>query len=290
MLEKATKPILTVHDFPWVKDPIKLQTKEEYAYLSGMHIARLRVLLDDDDIPVIYNMGAGRSASPAPVPDIEALKQQPDVGPFGIFVAIEPDDLDLYRKLLPENFSMPEKPVLSLVNLDYNQPNEIVRYKEGMVFLKGVGADGEEAWWTHCMPVETWLMLVMGHDWGFRKDLFDMTVTPEKTTVMQKNGELYMSLELTSDPWPGDADGIVPQEEVGGTNNMAVIYPKRPDTVLRFGWTGKGYALDEDKKMVKITVNRDLEWAGLVPEGTVAAGRFMRYTVGGGESYIKKVR
>lgn len=290
MLEKGTKPILSVTDFPWVKDPVNMQTQEEYAYMCGMHIARLRVQLDDDDIPMIYNMGAGR-AEPLPVPDIEALKQQkPDVGPFGVFVAIEPDDLNLYRQILPEHFSMPEKPVLSLVNLDYNQPNPIVRYKEGMVFLKGVGKDGEEAWWVHCMPVETWLMLVMGHDWGFRKDLFDMTITPEKTTVMQKNGELYMSLELTPDPWPDDADGIVPQEQVGGTNNMAVIYPAKPDTVLRFGWTGKGYALDEDKKMVKITVNRDLEWAGLVPEGTTAPGRYMRYTVGGGESYIKKVR
>ncbi|MEE8398705.1 MAG: hypothetical protein V3S89_06850, partial [Desulfobacterales bacterium] len=88
----------------------------------------------------------------------------------------------------------------------------------------------------------------------------------------------------------GDADGVVPLEQCGGTNNMAVIYPRRPDTVLRFGWTGKGYALDEQKGMVKITVDRDLEWAGLVPEGTVAPGCYMRYTVGGGESYIKKVR
>lgn len=289
MLDKASKPILSATEFPWVKDPFNPQTQEEYAYTSGMHIARTRALLNNDDLTEIINWGAGPSASQH-TPDIEKLKQNPDVGPFGIFVAIEPDDLDLYRRVLPENFAMPERPVLSLINLDYNQPNPIVRYKEGMIMLKGVGVDGEEAWYVHCMPVETWLMLVMGHDWGFRKDLFDMTVTREKTTVMQKNGDLYMSLEMTSDPWPDDADGIVPQEEIGGTNNMAVVYPRRPDTVLRFGWSGKGVALEEEKRMVKITVNRDLEWAGLVPEGTTAPGRFQRYIGGGGDSYIKKVR
>lgn len=289
MLEKATRPILTVADFPWVKDPYNPKTQEEYAYTSGMHIARTRALLDNDDITEIINWGAGPRAEKY-TPDIEKLKQRPDVGSFGIFVAIEPDDLDLYRQILPECFSMPERPVLSLVNLDYNQPNPIIRYKEGMVMLRGVGADGEETWFVHCMPVETWLMLVMGHDWGFRKDIFDMTVTREKTTVMQKNGDLYMSLELTPGPWPDGADGIVPQEECGGTNNMAVIHPKNPDVVLRFGWTGRGYALDEEKGMVRITVNRELEWAGLVPEGAEAPGLYQRYTVGGGDSYIKKVR
>lgn len=289
MLEKASKPILTATDYPWVKDPYDPKTQEEYAYTSGMHIARTRALLNNDDLTEIINWGAGPNPNKYQ-PDIEKLKQKPDVGSFGVFVAIEPADLDLYRRILPQNFSMPEKPVLSLVNLDYNQPNPIVRYREGMIFLKGVGANGEEAWYVHCMPVETWLMLVMGHDWGFRKEIFDMTVTREKTTVMQKNGDLYMSLELTPDPWPDDADGIVPREECGGTNNMAVIYPRNPEVMLRFGWTGRGVALDEEKRMVKITVNRDLDWAGLVPEGTVAPGCYQRYTITGGDSYIKKIR
>jgi len=289
MLEKASKPILSVTEFPWVKDPYNPKTHEEYAYTSGMHIARTRALLDNDDLTEIINWGAGPSPKKS-IPDIEKLKENAAVGPFGIFVAIEPDDLDLYRRILPGKFAMPDKPVLSLINLDYNQPNPIIRYKEGMIMLRGVGADGEEAWYVHCMPVETWLMLVMGHDWGFRKDLFDMVVTREKTTVMQKNGDLYMSLELTADPWPENTEEPVPQEACGGTNNMAVIYPRNPEMVLRFGWSGKGYALDEEKRMVRITVNRDLEWAGLVPEGATAPGFYQRYVVGGGDSYIKKVR
>lgn len=290
MLEKASETILTAADYPWVKDPYDPKTQEEYAYTSGMHIARTRRLLNDDSIAEIINWGAGPNPNKYE-PDIEKLKQKtPAVGTFGIFVAIEPDDLDLYRKILPVNFSMPDKPVLSLVNLDYNQPNPVIRYKEGMIFLKGVGANGEEAWYVHCMPVETWLMLVMGHDWGFRKEIFDMTVTREKTTVVRPDGEFYMSLELTPDAWPEDADGIVPREVCGGTNNMAVIYPRNPDVMLRFGWNGKGLALDEEERMVRISVNRNLDWAGLVPEGATAPGRYLRYVVAGGDSYIKKIR
>ena len=289
MLDKVTKPLLPVTEFPWVKDPISPASKEEHAYTAGQHIARTRVLPDDDEQTEIINWGAGPGNRRSTLA-VDKLKDRADVGPFGIFVAIEPDDLDLYRQILPVNFSMPARPVLSLVNLDYNQPNEIVRYKEGMVMLKGVGADGEEAWYVHSMPVETWLMLVMGHDWGFRKDLFDMTVTRQKTTVMQKNGDLYMSLELTDEHCPDGVDELVPQAACGGTNNMAVIYPKNPDMMLRFGWSGKGIALDDEKRMVRITVNRTLEWAGLVPDGATAPGFFQRYTVDGGDSYIKKVR
>lgn len=289
MLDTVKSPLLSVTEFPWVKDPVNPKTKEEHAYTAGQHIARTRALLDDDSLDEIINWGAGPGKRRSAL-DVDKLKEQSDAGPFGIFVAIEPDDLDLYRQVLPANFSMPEQPVLSLVNLDYNQPNPIVRYKEGMVMLKGVGADGEEAWYVHSMPVETWLMLVMGHDWGFRKDLFDMTITREKTTVTQKNGDLYMSLELTDEPCPDSVDELVSQDACGGINNMAVIHPKNPDMMLRFGWTGKGVALDDEKRAVRITVNRNLEWAGLVPEGAMAPGFFQRYTIDGGDSYIKKVR
>ncbi len=42
--------------------------------------------------------------------------------------------------------------------------------------------------------------------------------------------------------------------------------------------------------MVKISVNPSLDWAGLVPDGTIAPGYYQRYTIDGGDAYIKKVR
>lgn len=285
------QPILTVEDFPWESFPVARiespKTVEEYAYICGMHAVKIRTLLDDDKITEIINWGAGRiNRDYSKV--IEHLKQEPNSGLFGIFVAIEPDDLDLYRQILPGNFSMPERPVVSFVNLDYNQSNPISRFKEGAVLLKGVAAHGEETWYLHSMPLDSWLMKVMGHDLGFRKDLFDMTITREKTTVMQKDGDLYMSLKLTKDPWPSDADGIIPQEACGGMNNMAAIYPKKPDMVLIFDWKGRVDILDEKKRMVNITVNRNLDWAGLVPEGAVAPGYYQRCLIFS-EHRIKKL-
>jgi|TARA_Y100000310_G_scaffold240881_1_gene244771 hypothetical protein len=284
MLDKVSKNIVT--DFPWVTNFSNPQTKEEYAYTSGMMIQRLRSFFNNQEVTELVNWGAGPRKEAV---DLSKIEVKDGAGTFGIFVAIEVADLELYRALLPPNFAIPDRPVLSLVNLDYNQPNPIVRYKEGMVMLNAVGADGKQTWYVHSMPVETWLMLVMGHDWGFRKDLFDMTVSRGKTTVTKKSGELYMSLELTEAPWSDDSNAIIPAGETGGINNMAVVYPNNPDMVLRFSSGGQRRALDEARRMVKITVNRDVDWAGLVPEGTVAPGLFQRFISGGGDSRIRKV-
>ncbi|MDP7597045.1 MAG: hypothetical protein QGI68_15975 [Pseudomonadales bacterium] len=285
MLDKVSNNI--VMDYPWVTNFSNPQTQEQYAYTSGMMIERLRNFFNDDERSELVNWGAGPRKEAL---DLSKIKVKDDAGVFGIFVAIEPSDLDLYRALLPVNFAMPERPILSLVNLDYNQPNPIVRYKEGMVMLSAVGADGKQTWYVHSMPVETWLMLAMGHDWGFRKDLFDMMVSRDKTTVLKKNGDLYMSLELTEDSWIDDSAAIIPSGQTGGITNMSVVYPRNPKLVLRFSSDGQRRALDEDKKMVKITVNRDVDWAGLVPQGSVAPGLYQRFITGGGDSRIQKLK
>ncbi len=284
MLETASSNVVT--DFPWISSPGNPETREQYAYTSGVLVQRLRNFFNDDSLTELVNWGAGPRKK---LPDLSKMEFKDGVGVFGLYVALEPADLGLYRALLPENFSMPERPILSLVNLDYNQPNPIVRYKEGMVMLNAVAADGGETWYVHSMPVEDWLMLIMGHDWGFRKDLFDMTVTREGTTVMRKNGDLYMSLELTEDAWPSDADAIVPEGGTGGTNNMSVVYPSDPNMVLQFSSGGEARALDQDKRMVKIAVGEDVDWAGLVPEAAVAPGLYQRFVGGAGDSCIKKI-
>ncbi len=37
-------------------------------------------------------------------------------------------------------------------------------------------------------------------------------------------------------------------------------------------------------------MNRSLDWTGLVPEGATVPGFFQRYTIVGGDPYVKKVR
>ena len=271
-------------EFELEKAPLNPKTKEEHAYISGMLIQRVRQFINDRDLTEMINWGAGPTKN---VPDISKMTFNDGVGRFGLFAAVKPDDLDLYRYLLPDFFSMPPEPILSLVTVDYNHPNPITRYREGMVMLKALDADGEEAWYVLSMPVETWLMMIMGHDWGFRKQLFDITVTREKTTVLEKNGDLYMSLELTPEDWTGGSEAVIPAGGCGGINNMAVIHPNSENLVLRFGY-GQAHALDEERKMIKISVNPDLPWARLVPQNGMATGFYQRY-IAVGDSYIKKV-
>ncbi len=282
MLDKVASSIVT--DFPWqasVGDP---ETKEQHAYASGILIQRLRTFFNDDSHTELINWGAGPTNRSV---DISKIKVGQDTGTFGVFVTVVPEDLDLYRALLPINFTMPERPLLSLVNLDYNQPNPITRYREGMVMLSATGADGTPTWYVHSMPVESWLMLMMGHDWGFRKSLFDMTISREATTVKERSGELYMSLELTKESWTDDA--IVPDGRTGGINNMSVVYPRNPEMVLRFASNGQTRVLEDEKSMVRITVGEHVDWAGLLPDDAVAPGFYQRFISGGGDASITKV-
>jgi len=286
-LERASAGVLTAVDYPWISTPADPTTPEEHIYNSGKLIERTSKFIQNDEVLDLVNWGAGPKTARSGLSDKEFAA---DVGTFGIFVAISPADLDLYRALLPEHFSLPSEPVVSLVNVDYNQPNPIVRYKEGMVLLKAVAVNGVETWYCHSMPVETWLMMVMGHAWGFRKQLFDMTITRGKTTVLDKDGALYMELESTSSEWSDEADAIVPAGSIGGINDMSVICPKNTDLVLQFASESEAYILDEDRRMVRISVNRNLDWAGLIPEGAVAPGAYRRFVRAGGNSYIRKIR
>lgn len=288
----ANRPAVT--DFPWdravTQHPVLVysdaKTQDEFAYNAGRLIERVRAFIEDDDRTEMINWGLG----PTPPSDAPSPKPEEGVGTFGIFAAIKPADLDLYRALLPVNFSMPAEPVLSLANLDYNQPNPIFRYREGMVLLKAIAPDGAQTWYCHGMPVESWVVLAAGHAWGFRKRMFDMTVTRERSVVLEKNGELYMSLELTPFAWSTNEGGVIPDGGVGGIDDMATVYPLDPGLVLRFVGSGGVAVQEENRRQVKITVNRSLDWAGLVPEGAVAPGLYQRVVPKQGNLHLKKIR
>jgi hypothetical protein len=175
---------------------------------------------------------------------------------------------------------------VSLVTVDYNTGNSVTRYNEGMVMIKGICPDGEEAWFVLSMPVETWLMMEMGVDWGFPKRLFDITVTKEKTVVLDK-GVLHLALELTSDSSLNEEDVIIPMGENWGINNMAVIHPIRKDILLIFSY-GPISVQERIHRMVKVSADRNQPWSGLIPEGLNNPGVVQR-SISVGDSIIKKV-
>ena len=256
----------------------------EHAYFSGMLIQRVRNFVKNDGVNELINWGI-RPRSKSTI-DPKTVKVGGDRGTNGIFTAFKPTNINLYQSLLPKQLSMPEQPIVSLVTVDYNNGNSVTRYNEGMVMIKGKCPDGEETWFVLSMPVETWLMMEMGVDWGFPKRIYDITVSREKTIVLDK-GKIHLSLEFTPSPWSNKRAVILPEGEAWGINNMAVVHPKRPDIVLIFSY-GPISVQELVEGNVKITADRNQKWSGLIPEGLVSFGVFQRY-VSVGNSVIRKI-
>ncbi|MHA1915814.1 MAG: acetoacetate decarboxylase family protein [Promethearchaeota archaeon] len=253
----------------------------EHAYFSGMIIQRVRDFVKNDDLKELINWGYGPRKSTI---DPKTVKVGGDRGTNGIFSAFKPTNIDLYKSLLPKHLSMPDQPIVSLVTVDYNNGNSVTRYNEGMVMIKGICPDGEETWFVLSMPVETWLMMEMGVDWGFPKRIFDITVTREKTVALDK-GITHLSLELAVDP-EKESEVIIPSGDGWGINNMAVVNPVRKDLLLVFSY-GPLSVQERVYGDVKVTVDRDQPWSELIPKGLTIPGVFQRY-VGIGNSLIKK--
>ena len=255
----------------------------EHAYFSGMIIQRVRDFVKNDNVNELINWGYGPSGRTI---DPKTIKIGGDRGTNGIFTAFKPENIDLYQSLLPKHLLMPEQPIVSLVTVDYNTGNSITRYNEGMIMIKGLCPDGEETWFVLSMPVETWLMMEMGVDWGFPKRIFDIRVSKEKTLVLDK-GITHLALEITPDSSLKEDDIIIPQGDIWGINNMAVIHPIRKDIVLVFSY-GSISVQERIHGKVKVSVDRNQPWSGLIPEDLKISGVSQR-SVPVGDSLIKKV-
>ncbi|MBY8991235.1 MAG: acetoacetate decarboxylase family protein [Candidatus Lokiarchaeota archaeon] len=260
------------------------KNKEEHAYYSGMLIQRVRNFVKNDDIEEFINWGEGSSGRPAKDP--KTVKVGGDIGTNGIFSAFKPVNLELYKSFIPNHLIMPEDPIVSLVTVDYNYGSPIRRYNEGMVMIKCMRPDGKETWFVLSMPVETWLMMEMGVDWGFPKRLFNITVTRENTVVLEE-GITHLSLEISSDPSLTERDVIIPSGEAWGINNMAVVHPVRKDVVLVFSY-GPISVQERINGMVKVKVDRAQDWAALIPDDLITPGVFQRF-IPIGDSMIKKI-
>lgn len=256
----------------------------EHAYFSGMIIQRVRDFVKNDDIKELINWGYGSRNNSAIDP--KTVKISGDRGTNGIFAAFKPINIELYQSLLPKHLNMPEHPIVSLVTVDYNTGNSITRYNEGMVMIKGICPDAEETWFVLSMPVETWLMMEMGVDWGFPKRIYDITVTKEKTLVLDK-GITHLALEIIPNPSISESDIVIPPGNAWGINNMAVVHPLRKDIVLIFSY-GPISVQERIPGSVKVILDRKQPWADLIPESLSILGVFQRY-VPVGDSVIKKV-
>ena len=260
--------------------------KEEYeefifnaTYRGGIVSGKVAEFVTNSTRDVMVNYGAGPSKNLR----AKDLKVPEPYGTRGIFVAVKPADLDLYKSLLTEPYRFPAEPTVTYILLNYGS------YYEGMVMLKADCPDGAETWVVLSMPVHDRLMLVMGHSWGFPKYVADEVKLTKTSAVVTYEGEVQYSLTLTPGGWDDESSAIEPEGGAYGINNMAVFHPT-PDGPKPIRFTYGTVSTQEQKKgMVKIEVNPKAPWAGLIPNGTVAPGMWQRF-VGVTDSSIIKVK
>lgn len=208
----------------------------------------------------------------------------------GIYTMAEPIDMNLYRSLLPEVFSMPEQPMVAIFIVDYTDvaPWPLAPYREAGIFLKSK-YENEEGWYVKNMPVTQWVSMKGGRHLGFPKYVADEIILQEtkngwhgEVNHEKKNrlsldfdrgvtGELPESRKkfmLNTFFMTGAIHMLVPPEEGPTIQKITAEHAVNPQ------WATPQLG------MVKITIAPEEPWAGLLPANITTYGVFNHY-VGG---------
>jgi hypothetical protein len=207
----------------------------------------------------------------------------------GVSTFVEPADVELYRRLLPEVFSMPQQPMVMLFVADYVKvvPWPMTRYQEAAVVLAS-SYGGEEGWHVLTMPVTKRVALDGGRAMGFPKYVADeIRLEPVGEGWCGEEvheGQSRLRLEHT----PGLTRELVPWEKeiwddpafFRGVCHL-LLPPGEGPTRIRVGFDHRVPPnWSPVLGMVRVTVGPAMPWAGLIPTDAVAPGTFTRF-VGG---------
>jgi acetoacetate decarboxylase len=212
---------------------------------------------------------------------------------YGIFTAVEPANLELYRSLLPDVFDMPEQPGVGLFVVNYNEVNPwpMIPYLEGAVVLRA-SYKGEEGWHVITMPVTERVPCEGGRYLGFPKYVTDVTLWPSRGKwrgVVKREGTALLTLEYT----PGIQRELTPIEEEYLQKNLSRIN----EPVFQLVPPGEGPKLNKIRSvhlvpptwsdevgMVRITIDKSEPWAGLIAPGAESIGFLQKFD--GGSSLV----
>ena len=271
-----------------------IKDEQEYIAMGRPVVDRIREFIEDPTRDELLNMGAGPSGGRTIAEEMVDKMVAAGIGTSGIFTVVEPADLELYRSFLYPPLSMPEKPEVAVILVDYNHTgNPITRYQEGFVSVKGKCPDGDETWLVISMPVPNVLMCYMGVAWGLPKYVADeMTVTPTKAEVKYE-GEVRLSLELTPGP-VDESDEVLSARIAIAMGNAATFHPAKGGACL-VRWFGRGRGgvrvPEWQTGMVKVYVRPEDPWAGLIPADSVTPGFYRRVVpTGGGDMVWQKIK
>jgi len=214
----------------------------------------------------------------------------------GIFTMVEPADLTLYRELLPEQFSMPEQPMVGVFVIDYldTEPwlitltKPLRPYLEASIFLR-CNYEDQTGWYSLTMPVTTKAANIGGRRIGFPKYVADR-ITLEQTGIgwigrVVHQGESPISLEFTAVPLTDIGELISIHEEfVKGQGDaelkgpVILLDPPGEGPKVRVITSSPPPLAIRQTGMVRIVLAEP--WNRLVPEGTISPGLFQRFTLG----------
>jgi Acetoacetate decarboxylase (ADC) len=206
----------------------------------------------------------------------------------GINALFEPADLDLYTRMLPRPFGIPDRPLVSVMALDYLSvgPWPLTPWQEWGVMLRCVWRNGA-GWHPVASAVTKWLPMSAGRYLGYPKYVADcISVARNGDTWMARSvhrGAHQFSLQfdpagvavatglaidLLADPalFKGDVYVVVPP----GTGTRAQR--------VSFSYVGANWTTLPGS--IRLRVDRAQPWARLVPGSGPIAGQASRF-VGG---------
>jgi hypothetical protein len=206
----------------------------------------------------------------------------------GISAVVEPADLALYRRLLPEPFDQPARPLVSILAIDYLQvaPWPLRRWQEWGVLLRCAWQDGV-GWHPVTMPVTRWLPMSAGRYLGYPKYVAD-------SISLTRDGDRWQAtathrgvrqLGMTFEP------GLVRQPELWEADPTASGSPFS-DEIYLLAPPGKGPAArrvsfafveahwSSQLGTVRLETDEREAWAGLLPAGGSCPGAVSHF-VGG---------
>jgi hypothetical protein len=195
----------------------------------------------------------------------------------GITTHFEPKDLSLYRKLLPEQFEMPDQPVVTIFVADYLRvvrwPFTRSRYQEWAVLLKSVW-NGDEAWYVMTIAVTRWVAKVSGVYLGFPKYIAEeITLARSGETRLaaaKYKGVTQLALEycpgITRQLTMWEMDLLENESFFKGDAHLLVPAgrgPRAQKIILRHVIQPKW---SPEPGMIHVRFDSGESWAGLVPD------------------------
>lgn len=203
-----------------------------------------------------------------------------------IRVFAEPDDLGLYRKLLPSQFAMPKHPLVCMVVVDYTRvgPWPLTPYLEGYILLRA-SYRGEEGWHAIFMPVTKWVALWGGRTLGYPKYIADtITLAPDGSGwrgEIVHEGASRLLLVFTPGEVKEQPVYVKKKWDLGGPS-FQLRPPAKGPAVQVIRWPEQGKPdIKTTYGLVTVTLGAPEPFAGLVRVGSKLPGAFITRTGGG---------